>query len=492
MSVSPLTLAPAWRTLLYHHQDIATTSSIYRELCDTFLSRNKYLLPDDVFDYWDASQDSGLVEFSGLDKKLSAQFQFLATFNLGDNSFLWADENSSLKTNLVEDAKRFRKKFEEHSYTHFAKLNCWPRDAVTILSKAVKELDCDIGYAGKTRSGLVLLTLREIVEIDDVPNATSEHEAESLSPISMIQELIDQKIREVQPEDHDLLQIEKFCADAHQAYKCGQYETAVEIVKQAKDKLGEPIGNKEPSGWLFLCEGCALLAMGEKTAAQDAFQQAGRALVSIDKATQLLGLARSSDSSEDRRTYLMASYIRDHEVFLANANSDEQSEIEALQADLFEETRAFRSEPRSAWAAAMTSYSEVEMSAYEQSMKRKEIKSEEGEKAASDYAHKTQADYNLAYRKFCLAWLTPGRHPNLSHFANKPSYGPNVEDITSCSMHGEGQCTIETTANNNSMSPGSRTRYELVRYTSPFNSETSWMINKIWSVWDHEEFEVFE
>jgi hypothetical protein len=116
-------------------------------------------------DQWDFNQDNGDLVFTFANGTIATcPAQILSTFNLDDNTWLWAWANPSIGDALINDSLKVKAHGEQHD---FAKLSTekWSGsedDAWGVAAIASKLCDSQGAYRGPAGSTLVFFTFGEV------------------------------------------------------------------------------------------------------------------------------------------------------------------------------------------------------------------------------------------------------------------------------------------------------------------------------------------
>jgi hypothetical protein len=321
MKPASLPLVPPWRMFFDRNRSIDSTSPLYKDLAEAFLARHSNEFPLGEGERWDASQDDGLVHFAKQNNvNLRAAFQIVGTFSNG--TFLWGNSNSSLQADVTRGATVFRTLAKGRGYPIAAedKFPSGPRDGVALLALCASTLKSQSWIAAGSGPTLILMTLNNIEHnFAKHESGEAQPDSRSWSPFSLLDDLINKQIARVQPDEHSLFEIETEFERAFQAYQAGDYCLALEAIAQTKARLGTNPTDKEPSGWMFLCEGAALLQLDRKAEAGTAFDLAGRCLLTPDPAVRLIGRSRAEENEDVQQDQLCAAYICDPDRFISLA-----------------------------------------------------------------------------------------------------------------------------------------------------------------------------
>lgn len=489
VGTSALPLPEPWRLFFYSDTSIETSSNLYQALTQAYLSRHQTQLSNDHCLQWEATQAEGIIKLSlEDDKELHANYQIIGSFD--GRTFLWGDENPSLAEHLVQDAKKIRQKLQDKGYDLAArpKFQASARDSVALLSLATQELEAQCCFAGPSGRTLILMTLNGIEKRSGKTITERIFKASTPSPFELMQNIIDNQIADLQPDDQELFSIEADLKKAFQAHKTANFSSALKVITLLKERLGSSLIDMEPAGWLYLCEGSTLLALGEKEEAVTAFENAGRTIITFDNTVRMLGLSRSVRSSDEKQSNLYGAYIRNSDRFLEIANEEEKAKVRSKLEASFQSRNSVGDAPQETWRGALTAYRELEKNAYQLSQ------------AISEYRNQTEVYYekyrssrltnDAAWREFCLTWMTPGRNSMLGSFASEPSHCPELETISEIKMMDDCSCTILTERDDRGLKL--HHRYELIKTQPPLASTPKWLLDKVWSVWDNEEILLFE
>ncbi|GJM00080.1 MAG: hypothetical protein DHS20C07_17590 [Methyloligella sp.] len=484
-----LPLPKPWRLFFYDNRTIETSGQFYQALTNAFLSRQKTQISNELCQYWEASQAEGLIKLGFEDEKeLKASYQIIGTFD--GTSFLWGDENPSLDGPLVQDAKNFRETLRDKGYSlaSEAKFKATARDGVALLSLAAQELSSQCCFTGPSGKTLIFMTLSGIEKNSDKTITERLFKPRTPSPFDLMQEIINNQIADLQPNDQELASIEASLNQAFLAYQTHDYAEVLNLITTLKKHLGKALIDMEPAGWLYLCEGSTLLALGEKEEAVTAFENAGRTIRTFDNTVRMLGLSRSVRSTDEKQSNLYGAYIRNSDRFLEIANKTEQDNIRSKLETFLKNRSLIEDTPQETWREALTSYRDLEKNAYELS---KEISNYRNQtEIYYDKYRSAQHNNNLAWRNFCLMWMTPNRNSMLGSYASEPSHCPDLETITDITMIDDCNCSISTERDDRGST--NNFRYELTKTTPPLASHPRWLLSKVWSVWPDEEILLFE
>ncbi len=484
-----LPLPKPWRLFFYDDRSIDTSDQFYQALTNAFLSRHKTQIPNKLCHHWEASQAEGLIKLGFEDEKeLKANYQIIGTFD--GTSFLWGDENPSLDESLVRDAKLFRQilRHKGCSFASEAKFKSTARDGAALLSFAAQELGSQCCFTGPSGKTLIFMTLSGIEKSSGKTITERLFKPHTPSPFELMQEIINNQIADLQPNDQELASIEASLNQAFHAYQTQDYASVLNLTTPLKERLGKALIDMEPAGWLLLCEGCALLALGEKDQAAKAFKAVSSTILTFDNTVRMIGLARATQSIEERQSHLYGAYIRNPDRFLEVANEQEQGIVQEKLEFCYQSRCSIEEEPKAIWREALTAYRELEKNAYELSQEISEYRNQT-EIYYEKYRSSRQKN-DLAWRNFCLTWMTPNRNSMLGSYASEPSHCPDLETITDITMTDECNCSISTERDDRGST--NYHRYELTRTTPPLASHPRWLLSKVWSVWPDEEILLFE
>jgi hypothetical protein len=484
-----LPLPKPWRLFFYDDRSIDTSDQFYQALTNAFLSRHKTQIPNKLCHHWEASQAEGLIKLGFEDEKeLKANYQIIGTFD--GTSFLWGDENPSLDESLVRDAKLFRQILRDKgcSLASEAKFKATARDGVALLSFAAQELQSQCCFTGPSGKTLIFMTLSGIEKSSGKTITERLFKPHTPSPFELMQEIINNQIADLQPNDQELASIEASLTQSFNAYQAQDFSRVLNIITPLKESLGTSLIDMEPAGWLYLCEGCALIALGQKEEAITAFKNAGRSILTYDNTVRLIGLSRSMNSTDEQKSNLYGAYIRNPGRFLEVASEQEQAGVRAKIELCYQSRLSVEEAPKVIWREALTAYRELEKNAYELSQEISEYRSQT-EIYYEKYRSSRQKN-DLAWRNFCLTWMTPNRNSMLGSYASEPSHCPDLETITDITMTDECNCSILTERNDRGLT--NFHRYELTKTTPPLASHPRWLLSKVWSVWPDEEILLFE
>jgi hypothetical protein len=488
MEAAPLLLTAPWRMFFDRNRNIDTASAFYNDLKQAFLARHANEFLHEEYERWDASQEDGHIYFAKQgDLNCRAAFQIIGT--LFNGSFMWGDVNPSLQAGLTQDASKFRKIAKERGYpiVDQDKFLSSQRDAVALLALCTSMLNSQAWCAARSGQTFILMTLSNFEQtLGDHEFQEPLPETRSWSPFKQLSDLINAQIARVQPEEHELFQTEAEFERAYQAYKTGDYSLALEVIAGTKTRLGAHLVDKEPSGWMFLCEGATLLQLGKKEEARKAFDQSGQCVLIPDSVIRFIGLSRAVETEDAKQDYLSAAYIRNPDRFIALATPQEQAQVSVLLSKAWEEKPA-QDTAKEAWAAVLNAYQNLEKDAYARSQEAAKHRKERHQLCDEDIAARNQTDRN--WRRFCLTWMTPGRSPWMSSYGSDPDHCPETAEILDIQTPDENSCIISTQRNKGIVL---RFRYEMVKFSPPLAEETRWLLNRVWSVWDDEEILLFE
>ncbi len=486
---SALPLPAPWRLFFYSDPSIETSGNFYQALSQAYLSRHKTQLSNDHCHQWEASQSDSRIQLSlEGDKELHANYQIIGSFD--GRTFLWGDENPSLAEHLVQDAKQLRQKLRDKGYDLASrpKFQTSVRDSLALLSLAAQELEAQCCFAGSSGRTLILMTLSGIEKGSGKTITERIFKASTPSPFEFLQEVIDKQIADLQPDDQELVSVETSLEEAFQAHKTEDFSSVLKIITSLKERLGPSLNDMEPAGWLYLCEGSALLALGQREEAVTAFENAGRTIRTFDNTVRMLGLSRSVNSDEAQLSNLYGAYIRNSDRFMEIASEAEKDKIRSKLEMSSHSRNSVGDTPQEIWRAALTAYRELEKTAYELSQEISEFRSQ-SEVYYEKYRISRQSN-DKAWREFCLAWMTPGRNSMLGSFASEPSHCPDLETITEIKMVDDLTCSILTERDGRGLKQ--LHRYELLKTQTPLASQPRWLLDKVWSVWENEEILLFE
>ena len=484
-----LPLPKPWRLFFYDNSTIDTSGQFYQALTNSFLSRQETQISNELCHHWEANQGEGIIKLSLEDEKeLNANYQIIGTFD-GTN-FLWGDENPSLDEPLVRDAKQFRQILRDKSYSlaSEAKFKATARDGVALLSLAAQELQSQCCFMGPSGRTLIFMTLSGIEKSSGKTITERLFKPRTPSPFELMQEIINNQIADLQPNDQELASIEASLNQAFLAYQTHDYAEVLNLITPLKEHLGKALIDMEPAGWLYLCEGTTLLALGEKEEAVTAFENAGRTIRTFDNTVRMLGLSRSMNSTDEQKSNLYGAYIRNSARFLEVASEQEQAGVRAKIELCYQSRLSVEEAPKAIWREALTAYRELEKNAYDLSKQTSKHPSQTQE--FYDAYRSARQKNDSAWRDFCLTWMTPGRNSMLGSYSSEPSHCPDLETITDITMIDDSNCSILTERNDRGLT--NFHRYELTKTTPPLASNPRWLLSKVWSVWPDEEILLFE
>lgn len=484
-----LPLPKPWRLFFYDNSTIETSGQFYRALTNAFLSRQKTQISNELCQYWEASQAEGLIKLGFEDEKeLKASYQIIGTFD--GTSFLWGDENPSLDGPLVQDAKNFRETLRDKGYSlaSEAKFKATARDGVALLSLAAQELQSQCCFTGPSGKTLIFMTLSGIEKSSSKTITERLFKPRTPSPFELMQDIINNQIADLQPNDQELASIEASLTQSFNAYQAQDFSRVLNIITPLKESLGTSLNDMEPAGWLYLCEGCALIALGQKEEAITAFENAGRSILTYDNTVRLIGLSRSMNSTDEQKSNLYGAYIRNPDRFLEVASEQEQAEVRAKKKLCYQSRLSVEEAPKAIWREALTAYRELEKNAYDLSKQTSKHPSQTQE--FYDAYRSARQKNDSAWRDFCLTWMTPGRNSMLGSYSSEPSHCPDLETITDITMIDDCNCSILTERNDRGLT--NFHRYELTKTTPPLASHPCWLLSKVWSVWPDEDILLFE
>lgn len=421
-------LPRAWRALFRGLDGLDQNGPLYGRLC-ALAEGGPKALDGKMVKSWNVEQDSG--RFAATLKTgdtLEARVAFLGTHD--GQSFLWADANPSLHSELISPAIALRGQLpaELAAIGQQDSVDIIHRDAIALLGLGAELIPCDLVYAARSGGSLVLMVLSEArLSAASKPSFLKRLLARPKAPsvaaqLAALRLTVDQALNQWQqnmlPFDK-LRTLDPLAANAQAALIAGNAGQALAVIEQIKAALGSHAVDQEPTGWVYFAEGVAQLSLGNLRYARAALAIAERAILPEPKVLLLLARARAAESGE-RDHFLKSAYLRSPAAFVAQADKDEQARVRAALAALAA-TRADLA-PEDLVKTAILAFSDFERAAFARSQAAERFRQKRHILCEADEAARTAS--NRAWVDLLLTWATPGRATAPSSLSSDPDLTP--------------------------------------------------------------------
>ena len=493
-----LPIPAPWRAFLANLPDIETGSELYariRAACLTAASRE---LPGEAVDHWDADQDTGRLEIECADGTvIHAKFEILGT-QTGED-FLWADANPSIRNRTA--SKRVRDLLAASGARLLAEPDRLPlgrRDVRAILALAGDAvsaqhtfLACSRNVAAAMLLGDVAISRADAEEgepgfLRRVFGATKVRpkRLERESPLRLMQQMISAQLHRNALTPERLIGFDATCAAVHNDCLAGRCEEALHQIANAKHDLGEFFIDQEPAGWLMYVEGVCRLEKGDAAGANQAFRDAGRALVPPSASLIRLGMARSAVSEPLRRSSLCGLYIGSPSWFADHATPAEIQTVRAAQREADAARAGVADDPEAVLRAALAARFAQEVRAYEWSEQAASKRRESHILCDADIDAQDRIDAD--HRELLLTWFDVPRDPSMGSWSSDPGENPSALQTLTATSRGDQEAVF--TATFRTRHAGVETyRYKLLRAATPMSETALWRVAEAWSVWANED-----
>jgi ribosomal protein L25 (general stress protein Ctc) len=487
-----------WRALLLDFAEVQTGSALYERFKTAFLGAGARELPAQAVAHWDADQEKGRIEIECTDGAvIHANFEILGTHT--GREFLWADANKSIARSGA--AKRVRESLGKSDARQLGEEDQLPlglRDVRALLALAGDALSAQNTFLACSRNVSAAMILSDVsLSAAHVPAEAPglvrrlfgagkdvARQAEQLSPLQMMQQLIQRQVDAQALAPERLVRFDVICADVHADCVAGRFGEALNRIAQGKRELGRFFIDQEPAGWLLYSEGVCRLANGELAAANQAFRDAGRALVPPSFNLVRLGLARAAATDALRRSSLSALHIGSPSWFAEHVTAEEALIVRVAQGEAEAKREGVADDAEAVLRAALAERCALEVRAHEWSEAAKAGRTQAHVLCASDVDARDRI--NAEYRDMLLRWFDVPRDPSMGSWSSHPGEDPAALQSLTAVERGEQEAVFVATYKTPHGSTGTY-RYKLIRMATPSSERALWRIAEVWSVWPDED-----
>jgi hypothetical protein len=492
-----LPMPAPWRAFLASLPEIETDSALYARIKTAFFSAGARELPGEAVNHWEADQDTGRLTIECTDGAvIHANYEILGTQTGVD--FLWADANTSITKSGA--ARRVRELLKESGAQQLGgqdRLPLGTRDVRALLAIAGDALSAQNTFFARSRNVSVAMILSDA---SLTPGSTQEKApgflrglfgakkdtpktAELNSPLQLMNHLIQARLNAQALTPESLVRFDAICADVHVDCLAGRFDEALNKIAKGKRELGQFFIDQEPAGWLLYSEGVCRLAKGELAAADEAFSNAGRALVPPSSNLVRLGLARSVTTEALRRSCLCGLYIGSPSWFADHVTEEEARIVRAAQGEADAMRTGVADDAEAVLRAAIAERFAQEVRASEWSGEAATHREERH--ILCDADEDARDRINAEYRALLLRWFDVPRDPSMGSWSSQPGENPSALETLTASERSDQEAVFEATYKTQYGSKDTY-RYKLVRAATPMSDRPLWRIAEIWSVWPHE------
>lgn len=498
-----------WRMLLPHLSNISQEldEELFQALIGLEKKRASQKIPWEQIASWSADQSTGLVKFSFEDDtELSARINLVGTYSRG--GFMWGWHNPSIKDELKSDALKLKNYGLQKGWSIFSEpmFPATTRDGWALMALAAKVLNTEGAYAGDAGEAVTYLTLHNLPAqpqkrkksiVERMQNVFKREEPESGSIFDFMNNMIDAQVAGVQIGLEELRAVEMLCRSAEECSKAGQYLEAVKILDEAWKKLGEYAVDQEPAGYIKLARGEALFQAGELSQARNTFEEAEDMYACPDASLlyKRLGQCYAADKNNVNAVDM---FLR----FCAVRGLDGLKELDGAQQELLnsrlEPLRDLRlrainecmkpsGDELSRAEAVVTAFivwmNEFEVDAHERSEEASQERETFSEICSEDIVARKQT--NREWIEMISVWcVLGGKSPVCTSIQSPPAHDPEREKIVKVERVAADRINVNT-AHTDAGGYSSDWRYELRLI------EGDWLIEQLYSVYEHEEFPSF-
>jgi hypothetical protein len=489
----PTLLPQPWRLVFNGIENLHTNSALYQRLSGLADGGTK-VLGADLIDRWAADQDKAEFEAELVDgRKLRAKFEFLGTHD--GNDFCWADANPSIRRDLTTPASRLRTNLPKElaAFGKADRPKITRRETLVFVGLVSEIIEDRMWVVLPSRSSLTALALSEVQH--EGPDAKGRRSRPGIlsrffsktkvqsGPPSIEEQLatfrqsvgtaLNQWQRNLLPTE-ELRRLEPDLIRAHDAMLSEKPGMALTIIADLKSRMGPYPMDQEPTGWVYLCEGLAATATGDRALANKSFTTALRAVVPVSNTSLRIAWARANDGNV-RHHYLKTAYILSPERFVSLASPDEVSVIKLALAAIAQERD--HQDPKSVLVHVIREMCAIEISA----ATRSEAASAErtNRNTLCDADRRAEWASNSEYAEFILTWATTGRSPSLASYSSTPDYDPDLIDRVEAVSRDPDTAVFLVTFKTLTGTRSRTARYTLRRVALPLSERHQWRLDKI-------------
>ena len=474
--MSTLPHSAPWRRFFEDVRAVDTGAASYARVADAYANRDGRVISSRFVYRWELHEDGRFTAELHDGRVLHASGELLATH---DGKYLqWSDSTAGHQARSA-----LHEAVPELSQVESPLLS--RRDVVATMALCGETLGVEhlLCVPGKNGSYIAFFIqdVRIALSSDKPPSPQRLDVSHVLTVEGKTPFIITPQLAELMAPQSVLARVESLSAEIVAEHDSGNFDKALAKLALAKSLLDKNFVDQEPSGWLMASEGVCHAALGNMDASRAAFSSASGCLCPPAPLLMQLGMARSTQEAQSRRSDLSAAYISDPHAFDKAATALERADVVAWIAQL-ESQRPEGAAVRESLFAALDDLAENSRLASRLSEEAKSHRQESHILCPEDeIARKT---YTAAYRDLLLKWFLPLRSASLRSFGDPEL----TENVVSVDEQAVSEGVVDLTVMFKGQSSFSKTkRYRLVKQQPVLSSRELWRLSHIWAIFRDEE-----
>jgi len=480
-SDAPLSLPSPWQRVMTNWPELELGSAFYDRLAG-YLDLPHNPLDRRILSGRDVDLDTGI--FTGYLRNgriFKAKTQYLGSHDSSTHDglgFLWADSDPALPSGLCDLARLTRKNLWTE-LPLLAEKNDPKIDrcsALALLSFAGVEADVDLTFH-TTGSKAYFICLSDIVEIekeDAPPHDNPFTISELLAPP-------ESQLMRGQKPYRELAVLEPLLKAASSSYQDADYTKALGHIADIKTHITTSVYDQEPGGWIAICEGLSLLALGNKKDAESILQTAANSDNPPEITLNQIALARcTKDGSLNK--FIGAWFAKADRFIELASDAEQEMVLQALTSAMSARCKEY-DDPISVLKAATLERYTQEVTAAQNNAAARNMEVEQ-----DSAIHAARIKRNATYQTMLMRWFTPGRAHWMNSFTLEPIENPELARDMSVESQSDEKATITVSYDGATLTHDYR--YILEKRAFPLLVEPVWRIAEIWSLSDHGDIRI--